>query len=59
MSFFGCRIATNDNWARNWLFAKITAIKKHKNWGPVCQSPNGSRGDNFLEIEKKTKKISL
>ena len=55
--FFGCRIATNDNWAMNWLCAKNTSQVDNKNQFPVGQSPNSSRGDNFLEIEKTEKSI--
>ena len=50
--FYGCRTATNNNWAINWLCAKSQTQEDYRNQGPVGQSRNGSRGDNFLEIEK-------
>ena len=54
MSLFECRIATNDNWAINWLCTKSKTQEDYKNQIPVGPSPNGSRGENFLEIKKKT-----
>ena len=49
------RISTNDNWAINLLCVESTTQEDYKNQGPVGQSPNGSRGDNFLQIEKTEK----